>query len=361
MFTYPQPSISAQPCATWAILPLVSRYPDLALPTSRSEFDAVWRPGVVRLLAENVYGEPPLAAIGKGQTLGTGEIENGSWQVDLVQFQKEPGGTATVPILTVEPPQSPVATLIGQSFTDLARIADFPLPQLPPVPLLPEHEGPEGVQISSWGLRDFVAAGWRVVVSPYGAWQADDPAVQGPWRAINTWAWGLRSTRKWLAETRGIKENLVAMGHSRLGKAALWAAANDEGFNGVVAIQSGCGGAAPNRTSQGETVRDITGRFPHWFIDRYRDWAGHEDEMLWDQHALLALIAPRSLLIQNAEQDHWANPRGQVEMAELAREAWTRFGDPEHLKTWIRPGFHEVTSLDLAELRAFFSRAFQTR
>lgn len=147
------------------------------------------------------------------------------------------------------------------------------------------------------------------------------------WGNIGIWAWALSRVREVLSqlpELRGVP--CVAAGHSRLGKTALWAAAQDEGFVGVFSNCSGCLGAALSRRCFGETVGKIEMSYPHWFCPRLADYADREAEMPVDQHMLLALIAPRPLYISSASQDLWVDPLGEFLAAEAASEAYGLYG-----------------------------------
>ena len=129
---------------------------------------------------------------------------------------------------------------------------------------------------------------------------------------IAVWAWAASRIVDVLVQMPEVDtKRLIVVGHSRLGKTALWAGAMDDRFAAVVAVQSGCGGAALARANTGEKVEDITRNFPFWFSQAYAAYAGREDNMPFDQHFLLSLIAPRLLCVTSAAGDLWADPLGE--------------------------------------------------
>ena len=155
--------------------------------------------------------------------------------------------------------------------------------------------------------------------------------------SISAWAWGINRVVDYL-ETEGAvdADRIAVFGFSRLGKAALWAAANDSRIDAVIVDSSGVGGAAPARRDFGETLFLMTYRFPYWFTGRYASYAGRENDLPVDQHQLLALIAPRPVLLSVATRDAWSDPQGEIESAgEVGNE---------HVEVVIHQGKHEVTS-----------------
>lgn len=144
---------------------------------------------------------------------------------------------------------------------------------------------------------------------------------------IAMWAWCAMRVMDYIETLPEIDcENVAVIGHSRLGKTALVTGGFDSRFKYVISNDSGCSGAAITRNKQGETPAVITNVFPYWFCPRYVKNAAKFDEGKYDQHFLLALSAPRHVIIGSAEQDIWADPESEFLSAVLASEAYEFLG-----------------------------------
>ena len=195
-----------------------------------------------------------------------------------------------------------------------------------------------GSSASEWEVRKLLSRGYAFAT--FCADDADpdfeDSRVNGvqanfdrkyTWGNIAEWAWGLSRALDYLEEAGCVDASRVAVtGFSRMGKAALWAGARDERFAMVVSIQSGCGGAALARHNIGETIYAMNSHFPHWYCENYKKYNNNESALPFDQHELLALVAPRPLYVASAAKATWLNPDGEQAAAAAARKVWKLWG-----------------------------------
>lgn len=145
------------------------------------------------------------------------------------------------------------------------------------------------------------------------------------WGTISGWAFGISCVMDYLLTDPRIDGNNVAVaGHSRAGKTALWAGATDQRFKLVISNSSGCGGAAYTRGKKGEHPIDIN--ISDWFCGNYHRYNDREDMMPFDQHMLLAAIAPRALYVKSDALDEWADPDAELKSARLASAAYGLYG-----------------------------------
>lgn len=191
---------------------------------------------------------------------------------------------------------------------------------------------------------------------------------------LAAWAWGLMRAVDYLVTAPGIDPHRIAVvGHSRNGKTAMLAGAFDERIALIIPAQAGCGGTAPSRVAaelstpqaNGRSIVETVGRintsFPHWFCDVFKQFNDDPSRLPIDQHELIALCAPRPVLISAATEDLWANPAGQFQMLRAADPVYrlvagegidaTVMPEPLHLVSsrlgyFLRPGKHEVTEAD---------------
>jgi hypothetical protein len=284
--------------------------------------------------------------------------------------------------------KGPAPVFVGLNFTGNHTLVTDPAVRLPTswidgrAPVVVNHRATEagrGTQAAVWSLAQSLARGYAVATFYYGDVAPDragstEGSIQpyfrkqgeapGPhdWGTIAAWAWGLHRAVDYLVTDRELdKKRIAVVGHSRLGKSALLAAAFDDRIALAIPHQAGCGGTAPSRGHVGESVKQINDRFPHWFDSTFKEFNDQPERLPFDQNCLVALVAPRPVLFTNAVQDTWANPVGQFEVLRAADPVYRflqaggldakQMPEPgklidSTLGYHIRPGGHAMTPED---------------
>lgn len=200
-----------------------------------------------------------------------------------------------------------------------------------------------GTSASSWPVEEMIKRGYGLATAFYGDVEADHAEGwktgirttmknelninANDWSAIGAWGWSLSRMLDYIETDASFNaKQVIITGHSRLGKAALWAAANDSRFSIIISNESGEGGAALARRWYGETVEKINKQFPHWFNTKFKEYNNNENKLPVDQHILLGLMAPRPLYVASAEGDQWSDPKGEFLGLKNAEPVYSLFG-----------------------------------
>ncbi len=240
-------------------------------------------------------------------------------------------------------------------------------------------EQSRGVRCDRWPVGKIVEAGYGLAVIYYGEVDPDkngmtdgihpffyvddqEQPANNEWGAIAAWSWGLGRALDYLETDADVDASkVIVFGHSRLGKTALWAGATDQRFAAVISNNSGCGGAALSKRRFGETIARINRSFPHWFCNNFKNYSNNEQTLPVDQHELIALIAPRPVYVASAEEDRWADPKGEFLSALYATPVFELYGKKgisqqemppvnqpllNTVSYHIRTGEHNVTNYD---------------
>lgn len=254
-------------------------------------------------------------------------------------------------------------------------------------------EASRGKDSGKWAVEEVLNHGYGLATAYYGDLEPDNPdgwktgirttmknelsINENEWGAIGAWAWGLSRIMDYLETDKEIDaKKVVVTGHSRLGKACLWAAANDTRFAIVVSNESGEGGAALAKRWFGETTEKINTTFPHWFAPAYKQYNNHPELLPVDQHILLSLIAPRPLYVASAADDLWADPKGEFLSAKNAEPVYALFGKKglgveemplvnhpvgETIRYHVRSGKHDFTLYDWQQYLKFADEQFSKK
>lgn len=257
---------------------------------------------------------------------------------------------------------TPAPMLLNINFTAVQGAVDDPgiKPETVWDPKTNTRVSPSSFRFGHLDVLPLLEAGMGVATFYYGDVDPDYPEgfsngirarylkagqrERGPedWGSIAAWAWGMSRVEDYFETDHDIDPHRVAiLGISRLGKTVMWAGASDQRFAAVIASCSGEGGAALSHRDYGETIAHLTApsRYPYQFAENYAQYAGFPDKAPMDANLLIALIAPRPLLLQTGSTDNWSDPKGEL-LAEVAGGPVYRLLGKQDLGTdaWPPPG-----------------------
>ncbi|MBT4521085.1 MAG: acetylxylan esterase [Halieaceae bacterium] len=314
-----------------------------------------WQSNREELLAqfsEHIYGQTPGKLLSvQSRVVESGRLAlNGKAQRQQVELDIQ-GHKVIVLIYRPNNVSEPVPAFLGLNFRGNHTISDEHSVLLTESWVRKEEEhgvlsnratdANRGYRVRRYPLEMIIDRGYALVTAYYGDFYPDHGgglvnSVHGlfrndnnaaEWGAIGAWSWGMSRILDYLEENQGVDASrVVAIGHSRLGKASLWAAAQDLRFAAAISNNSGAVGAALSRRQFGETVKIITAMFPHWFTAEFKNYAGQEGNLPVDQHQLIALLAPRPVYVASASEDSWADPRGEFLATRAAAEVYRLYG-----------------------------------
>lgn len=356
--------------------------------TTAEQWHRQRKPELKALILHYMYGQflPPLPIEAQVERTDP-QAFAGKATLKEVTIRFGPQGTPPIHLLLVVPNarSGPAPVFLGINFCGNHAVVNDPKVRIPTAWIYANYAGVEknratekgrGTQVNTWAIDQSIERGYAVATFYNGDVDPDRPDVRegiqphlkkGPSSdsdggTIAAWAWGLHRAVDYLVTDKDLDAKRIAVvGHSRLGKTALLAAAYDERIALAIPSQAGMGGTAPSRGKIGESIEAINTRFPHWFNGNYKKFNRMPERLPFDQNCLLALVAPRPVLFSNAVEDTWANPVGQFEVMKAAEPVYRLLGaggcdadkmpEPNQLISstlgyYIRPGKHSMTRAD---------------
>lgn len=385
--------------------------------TSAAQWYEQRRPQLMRSFEQEEFGRTPLAAqnaIVHAKVIEHSESALGGLAIrEQIELTFDPAPGVIVPataertlrlLLYVPASHHPAPVILAPNFLGNQAVVDDSA--ILPTPYWTRPDGSivpvaiqapasmRGQETSQWQVKLLLQQGYGLATFYYEDLEPDfknataysarslystdrELAQPDAWGALGLWAWGMSRCMDYLQIDPLVDPQHVAvMGHSRLGKAADWAAAQDPRFAAVLSNESGHGGQSIQRRALGETVQHLEQSFPYWFDPAYAAWVGHDSEIPVDGNLLLSLIAPRPVYVGSAQGDEWSDPHGEFLSAMSVSRVYRLLGatglpadtvrpginQPIRLKTDVayheRSGKHDVTLFDWQNYLAFLNECW---
>jgi hypothetical protein len=344
--------------------------------TSAEQWQKERRPELLELFRTHEYGRAPVKrpADLRFETINVtpGMMDGKAVRKRVDAVFSGPGGQGRIRLFIYLPQNSPrpVASFVLMNHHNPA-----------------EYDSDDEARSTFWPVKDIIARGYGTVM--FFAYDVDPDQHDGfkngvhgifdtytgnrpgdAWGTIAAWAWGASRAMDYIETDSDFDAKKVAViGHSRGGKTALWCGAEDERFALAISNNSGCSGAAISRRPVGETIKQINDRFPHWFCANYRAFNDNEAAQPFDQHELIALMAPRLVYVASATEDTWADPEGEFLACVHASPVYKLFGleglaasemprpdtplQAGRIGYHLRTGKHELSEYDWARYMDF--------
>lgn len=279
----------------------------------KTTWEKVRRPEILRLFEDNIYGQMPkmYSSIKYSVTNENANAMNGKAKLKEVLievFNNNKSVKINLVLFVPNTVKKPVPAFLlinnrGKENTDPTRAKSDFWPA--------EMVIDSGYAIAAIHVSDLAPDDTAKYVNGVLQLYPEQLTADNGMKAIGAWAWGASRVMDYFENDKDIDAKRVAIvGHSRGGKASLWAAAEDQRFAICISNCSGNTGVALARRQFGERINRINTSFPHWFNNNYKKYNNNENVLPVDQHMLVALVAPRPMYATNASKDLWADPTG---------------------------------------------------
>ena len=325
-------------------LPDVLKTTNNTVVSNKTTWEKVRRPEILKLFENNIYGQMPKSFDRIKYTITNEDVAAMNGKAHLKQvlievFKNNITVKINLVLFVPNNPKKPVPVFLlinnrGTEVMDPTRVtkSDFW-----PAEMLIDN----GFAISAFQVNDLAPDDKATFANGVLQLYPEQLTADNGMRAIGAWAWGASRVMDYFTKDVDIDAKKVAVvGHSRGGKTALWAAAQDQRFAICISNCSGNTGAALSRRQFGERISRINSSFPYWFTTNYKKFNDKEDSLPVDQHMLIALIAPRLVYATNASKDLWADPKGTYLALKNAEKVFALYNLKSNLPA-NSPGINE--------------------